>query len=95
MTIKSIKIENCRLFRNIKLDNLPGVVVGGGANGSGKSTLFDVFSFFKDALTQNVSAAVARRGGYRELVSRNSEGPIELTLQFHESEGAWSPISWS
>lgn len=87
MTIKSLEIENYRLFRKIKLDNLPGLVVVVGANGSGKSTLFDVFSFFKDALTQNVSAAVARRGGYRELVSRNSEGPIKFTLQFRESEG--------
>ena len=47
MTIKSIKIENYRLFRNIKLDNLPGVAVVGDANGSGKSTLFDVFPFSK------------------------------------------------
>lgn len=87
MTIKSLEIENYRLFRKIKLDNLPGLAVVVGANGSGKSTLFDVFSFFKDSLTQNVSAAVARRGGYRELVSRNSEGPIKLILQFRESEG--------
>ncbi len=87
MTIKSIEIENYRLFRRIKLNDLPSMVVIVGANGSGKSTLFDVLSFFKDSLTQNVAMAVARRGGYRELISRNSEGPIKLTLQFRESEG--------
>lgn len=87
MKIESIEIENYRLFRNIKLNNLPSMVVVVGANGSGKSTLFDVFSFFKESLTQNVAVAVARRGGYRELVSRNSEGPIKLTLQFRESGG--------
>ena len=87
MKIESIEIENYRLFRRIKLNNLPSMVVVVGANGSGKSTLFDVFSFFKESLTQNVAVAVARRGGYRELVSRNSEGPIKLTLQFRESEG--------
>ena len=46
------------------------MVVVVGANGTGKSTLLDVFSFLKDALTQNVAVAVARRGRFRELVSR-------------------------
>lgn len=58
-----------------------------GANGSGKSTLFDVFSFLKDALTQNVAVAVQKRGGFRELVSRDATGPIELTVRFRESGG--------
>jgi predicted ATPase len=58
-----------------------------GANGSGKSTLFDVFSFLKEALTQNVATAVARRGGYAELVSRGETGPIEIIVKFRESGG--------
>ncbi len=58
-----------------------------GANGTGKSTLFDVFSFLKDALTQNVAAAVARRGGFGELVSRGEKGPIGVTIKFRESGG--------
>jgi predicted ATPase len=49
--------------------------------------LFDVFSFLKEALTQNVSAAVARRGGFRELVSRGEQGPIGITIKFRESGG--------
>jgi predicted ATPase len=54
-----------------------------GANGTGKSTLFDVFSFLKDALSMNVSKAVAKRGGYKELASRGfAHEPITLTLQF-------------
>ena len=87
MQIESIEIKNYRLFRNVALTDLPRMVVVVGANGSGKSTLFDVFTFLKDALTQNVSAAVARRGGFRELVSRNSRGPIEIIIKFRESEG--------
>ena len=87
MQIESIEIKNYRLFRNVLLNDLPQMVVVVGANGSGKSTLFDVFTFLKDALTQNVAAAVARRGGFRELVSRNSVGPIELTIKFRESGG--------
>lgn len=87
MQIESIEIRNYRLFRNAELKNLPRLCIVVGANGSGKSTLFDVFSFLKDALTQNVSAAVARRGGFRELVSRGESGPIGITVKFRETGG--------
>ena len=87
MQIESIEIKNYRLFHHVVLNNLPRMVVIVGANGSGKSTLFDVFTFLKDALTQNVAAAVARRGGFRELLSRDQSGPIELTIRFRESGG--------
>ena len=83
--IEGIEIRNYRLFRHLILSDLPRMTVVVGANGSGKSTLFDVFTFLKDALTENVSVAVARRGGFRELVSRDSTGPIELTIKFRES----------
>ena len=87
MRIENIKIENYRVFRNVKFEDLPQLAIVVGANGSGKSTLFDVFTFLKDALTHNVAAAVTRRGGFRELVSRGSEGPIGITVQFRESGG--------
>ena len=87
MPVESIRIKNYRLFKDIELNNLPQMTVVVGANGTGKSTLFDVFSFLKDALSENVAAAVARRGGYNELVSRNSEGPIGITLKFRERGG--------
>ena len=85
--IERIDIKNYRLFRKMTISDLPQLVVLVGANGSGKSTLFDVFSFLKDALVQNVAAAVARRGGFRELASRDAQGPIELTIRFRESGG--------
>ena len=87
MQIEGIEIKNYRLFRHLTLSDLPRMTVVVGANGSGKSTLFDVFSFLKDALTENVSAAVSRRGGFRELVSRGTSGPIELIIKFRESGG--------
>ena len=87
MQIEGIEIKNYRLFRHLILNHLPRMTVVVGANGSGKSTLFDVFTFLKDALTENVSAAVARRGGFHELVSRDTTGPIELTIKFCESGG--------
>jgi predicted ATPase len=87
MQINSIEIKNFRLFRHAELKDMPRLAVVVGANGSGKSTLFDVFSFLKDALAQNVAVAVARRGGFRELVSRGETGPISITVKFRESGG--------
>lgn len=87
MQIETLEIQNYRLFRNAKLEDLPRLAVVVGANGSGKSTLFDVFSFLKEALTQNVAQAVARRGGFGELVSRGESGPIGITVKFRESGG--------
>ena len=87
MQIESIEIRNYRLFRDAIFRELPRLCVVVGANGSGKSTLFDVFTFLKDSLTQNVGAAVARRGGFRELVSRDQTGPIAITIKFRESGG--------
>jgi predicted ATPase len=87
MQIENIEIRNYRLFRLAELKDLPQLTLVVGANGSGKSTLFDVFSFLKDALAQNVGVAVARRGGFRELVSRGENGPIGITVKFRESGG--------
>ena len=87
MRIENLEIRNYRLFRHVKLRHLPHLTIVVGANGSGKSTLFDVFTFLKDALTHNVAVAVMRRGGFEELVSRGSDGPIGITVQFRESGG--------
>ena len=87
MQIERIAIKNYRCFRNIALRDLPSMTVVVGANGSGKSSFFDVFTFLKDALSQNAASAVARRGGYRELVSRGEKGPIEISVKFRESSG--------
>lgn len=87
MRIESIEIENYRLFRKAEMRELPRLTALVGANGSGKSTLFDVFSFLKDALTHNIGKAVSKRGGFRELVTRGTEGPISITLKFRESGG--------
>ncbi len=85
MQIESLEIRNFRLFKQAKLSNLGRMTVIVGANGTGKSTLFDVFSFLKEALTQNVATAVTRRGGFNELVSRGQSGPITIIVKFRES----------
>lgn len=87
MRIETIELRNYRLFRTARLTKLPPLAIVVGANGSGKSTLFDALSFLKEALTQNVAQAVARRGGFRELVSRGQSGPVGITVKFRESSG--------
>ena len=85
--LKALKSKTTDFSEKVELNNLLPMTVVVGANGSGKTTLFDVFTFLKDALAENVVAAVSRRGGFRELVSRDAEGPIEITVKFRESGG--------
>ena len=71
--------------------DIPNMCVLVGANGTGKSTLFSVFGFLKDALTENVHVALTRLGGsrgFREVRSRNAEGPIEIELKFREKQSS-------
>jgi predicted ATPase len=84
MRIEALKIRNYRALRAVELENLTGLSVFVGANGSGKSTLFDVFGFLHDALVHNVRQALAKRGGFREVVSRGQDGPIEIELKFRQ-----------
>ena len=66
---------NCATF--------PPFAVFVGKNGSGKSTLFQVFGFLKDALKNNVSTALQKMGGYKEVATRgHAEEPIIIEIQF-------------
>ena len=88
MKIESIKIENFKTFKKVEVKNLPRMVVLLGPNGSGKSTFFDVFGFLNDALQNNVTTAIERRGGFREVISRGCDVEkdlIKFTIQFRNS----------
>jgi predicted ATPase len=82
MKIETIRLKNFKAFKTLELKNLPDLAIFVGANGTGKTTLFDVFGFLSDSLTNNVRQALQRRGGFREVRSRDSEGAIEIELQF-------------
>lgn len=89
MKIESIRLKNFKAFKDVNIINLPGMCVFVGANGSGKTTLFNVFSFLKDALTDNVNVALIKQGGSRgfhEVRSRGSKGAIEIELKFREKK---------
>lgn len=85
MQIESLKIKNFKALKNVELTQLSALSVFIGANGSGKSTLFDVFGFLSDALQGNVTQALSRRGGYKEVISRNSDGTIAFEIKFRDS----------
>ena len=84
MQIESIRLKNFRAFQDVTLKDIPRFCVLVGANGTGKSTLFSVFAFLRDAMTSNVTSALARLGGsrgYAEVRSRGGVGPIEIELK--------------
>jgi predicted ATPase len=90
MRIESIRLKNFRAFRDVTLRDVPAFCVFVGANGTGKSTLFSVFSFLRDAMSTNVTAALGRLGGSRgfgEVRSRGSDGPIEIELKIRADLG--------
>lgn len=87
MKIESIRLTNFKAFRNAEISELPKMCVFVGANGTGKTTLFNVFSFLKDSLTDNVHVALTKQGGgrgFQEVRSRGADGPIEIELKFRE-----------
>lgn len=92
MRVTEIKIRNFRSLKEVGIKDIPRLAVIVGANGSGKSTLIGVFDFLKDCLKDNVNVAMRKRGGFREVISRNcGEGEsisIEIALQLDLLSGS-------
>lgn len=86
MQIESIEISNFRVFKDAHVRDLKNMAVFLGVNGSGKSTFFDIFGFLHDCLNAGVKKALMKRGGFDEVASRESEGPIKFTLKFRPSD---------
>lgn len=82
--VESLRVENYRALRKLELKNLTPLTVFLGPNGSGKSTIFDVFAFLSECFTTGLRKAWDRRGRFRELRSRGSDGPIVFELQYRE-----------
>jgi predicted ATPase len=94
MRIESIRLKNFRAFRDVHMRDIPGFCVLIGANGTGKSTLFSMFSFLRDAMATNVTAALGRLGGsrgFQEVRSRGCDGAIEIELKIRADLGRPQP----
>lgn len=87
MKIEALRLKNYKVFKELRLNDLPNMAVFLGANGVGKSTLFDVFGFLHDALINNIRSALMKRGGFKEVISREQKGPIEIEIKFRPEPG--------
>ncbi len=89
MRIESITIENFKVFKKAAIKDLPRMGVLLGANGSGKSTFFDVFGFLSDALQNNVTIALNKRGGFQEVITRGcniDKDLIKFEIKFRNEQ---------
>ncbi len=88
MKIEAITVKNFKVFENTEFKHLGKMCVLVGKNGSGKTTFFDIFRFLKDSLQGNVNTALNKRGGFKEVVSRNSKNSIiSFEIKFREPTG--------
>ena len=94
MKIEQINVKNFKVFNNMVVKNLGRLNVFVGPNGSGKTTFFKIFSFLSDALRNNVSVAINREGGFKEVVSRSAsvDGLIEIEVKFRNTIQEKSPL---
>jgi len=82
--IESVKIRNYRSLRDVELKQLTPLTALIGPNGSGKSTFFDVFTFLAECFSVGLRKAWNERGRFKELRSRNAEGPIHIEIRYRE-----------
>lgn len=91
MRIEQIRLKNFKSFQDVTITDIQPYSVFVGANGTGKTTLFGVFGFLRDCLKDNVRSALAKLGGFREVVSRGHESEtilIELKIRMNLSIGS-------
>lgn len=86
MKIESLKIHNYKVFKDVLVEDIPNMAVFLGKNGVGKTTFFDVFGFLHDCLSSNVKTALAKRGGFKEVMSRDQDGDINFVIKFRPSK---------
>ncbi len=90
--IESLEVKNYRALRAVRLSELSPFSVLVGPNGSGKSTVFDVFAFLAEAFSVGLRKAWDKRGRFKELRTRDSEGPIEFEFKYRESAVGKPPL---
>ena len=97
--ILGIAIQNYGSLKQIKMgklhsdqsaQELGNMIAIIGPSGNGKSTLADAFGFISDCLSSDVESAcdANNRGGYDQLVSQGSGGPIHFEIFYKEAQNS-------
>lgn len=82
--IEYLRVQNYRALYDLELKDLCPLTVFLGPNGSGKSTIFDVFAFLSESFSIGLRKAWDKRGRFKELRTRGSDGYIEFELKYRE-----------
>jgi predicted ATPase len=83
LRITSIKIKNYKALQNVEMNDISDMAVIVGRHGVGKTTFFDAFGFLRDCLSTDVKKALDKRGGFKEVVSREkSNEEINFEIKF-------------
>ncbi|MDI3291593.1 ATP-binding protein [Polyangium sp. 15x6] len=69
--IEELRLENFRAFENARL-SLTDMTFLVGRNGAGKSSLLDAVEFMREAVTDNLPNALARRDGLHGILRRGA-----------------------
>jgi predicted ATPase len=91
--IHHLRVKNYRALRDLELARITPLTVLLGPNGSGKSTVFDIFAFLHECFTLGLRKAWDKRGRFKELRSREAQGPIVTELRYKEGP-EFSPIHY-
>jgi len=86
--IEYLRVKNYRALYALELKNITPLTVFLGPNGSGKSTIFDVFAFLSECFSVGLRKAWDRRGRFKELRTRGSDGLIVIELKYREKAGS-------
>ena len=84
--IEYLRVQNYRALRDLKLEKITPLTVFLDPNGSGKSTIFDVFAFLSECFTDGLRKAWEKRGRFRELRTRDTEGNIVFEIKYREKK---------
>ena len=82
--IEELSVENYRALKDLQLKGLTPLTVFLGPNGSGKSTIFDVFAFLSECFSVGLRKAWDKRGRFKELRTRGTDGAIVFELKYRE-----------
>ena len=88
--LTELHVENFRSLRNVTIPLAPiNVLVG--PNGAGKTNVLEVFHFLADMARTGLGPALAKRGGYRDVVFRGgAKTPQAVRIGL---KGTWTPYS--